>query len=312
MSTLISNYTRELYRPVLQYRGYQANKYLPRLPIKDKYSVLGEMSQPLIRCAYMTPLKDSTISSGGFTGLKTQKTIINTGCGYLDNATRITVANIGGNLSGSVVLNSRDKAEPDVLYGGMHVSFQTKWNWNHGLPHIDGLCFSVASHRPYYKGWDGNKGGDLAMILNFVTTDAKHRIGMVVRLYGLNKNQWLDHEKIVQFDPNNGKLHVAESLKCENKYLTTANESDYTKVSRGDKTFAARYPHAFGNFFKFKLSNEKFVALLKDTASFDFDKRNRAENWRLEAVIMQYELEETGHAIFGGAHSGLRITQGEK
>jgi len=97
---------------------------------------------------------------------------------------------------------------------------------------------------------------------------------------------------------------------CENKYLTRHEDSDISKYSRGDKPFTSRYPRVYSNFFKLSLSNQKFVAMLKDAnAKYDFDSRCRAENFRLTACSMQYEISEKGSCILGGSHCGLRIAQ---
>jgi len=311
---MISNYTRENRKPHLIHRAHQDDQYMPRLPVEDRYTVIGEKGQLIVQAAYMHPMEDGSadygehtgLDYGEYTGLYVSRRIINKAS--WEGKTKVLVANYGGNLAGSVVLDSADKSQEDVLYGGMQCSFQYIFLWNE-RPKIDGLTFSVCSHRPYYKGWGGNKGGDLAMAINFATVDGKHRIGMVVRLYALNKNQHFS-ERIVGFDPNSGKLHVSEYLGCvDNRYITAAPESDGSKHSRGDKQFIGN-PKVFNNFFKFSLSDKKFAALLKDAISPKyFGKYIPVRDWRLTAATMLYELNEDGGAIYGGAHSGFKVQQ---
>jgi len=299
---MISNYTRELYKPVFQYRATQANPYTPKVDSSELYTT--DKGRPIVRCAYMKPMVGS---SGGrhLTGVDPAKPFINKSCPVL-SGTRASAFNYGGNYSGSCVLNSRDKVEQDILYGGMQVSFQYRFDYQ-SRPSVNGLTFQVASHRPYYENDGGNRGGNIAMVLNFATTGVQpvRRIGMVVRLYALNESQGFN-ERIVGFDPNSGKLHVEEALFCENKWLTTSPESDGSKHSRGDRLFGSN-PKVFNNFFSFGL-DEKFDDLLIEAAKpAYFGKHIPLEKWELYAASIQFELNESGSAIMGGAFSGFRI-----
>jgi len=307
---MISNYTREQKKPQFQQRGYQSDPYLPALPVEDKYCELGGPAQMLIRAAYMTPMMSPGWKGRGLTGVNPVKPFISKSSRLDVGGTKVSAFNNSGNMSGAVVLNSQDKAQEDVLYGGMHVSFQYKWNWSHGLPRIDGRVFQVCSHRPYYENLDGkNKGGDVAIVLNFTTLVRPiKKISMVVRLYALNDSQSF-YERINRFDPNNGKLHTSNYLGCvNNRYITAAPESDGSKHSRGHKLFTAN-DKTFNNMFKFKLSDEKLHNLLLDAAAPEFfGEMVPVHLWRLEAAVMQYELNETGQAIVGGAFSGFKVS----
>ena len=312
MTTIISGYTRENRPPQFRHRLNQSVPYLPELAVEDAYTTLGEPGQLVVNAAYMDYMEDGEFVPKDYTGLTQRRTIINkTSSKVNSNASRVIVADCGGSLTGAVILNSADRSQDDVLYGGMHYSFTYKFNWKN-MPLIDDITASVCTHRPYYKGWD-NLGGDQAIILNLVTTDGNYRMGIVTRLYGLNHNQRLTQERIVGFDPNSGKLHVTNHLGCENKYITRADESDCTNHSRGDKLFSNRYPRVFNNFFKVHLTADKFIKLLEDAAAPEyFSKYTSIDDWRLLATTMQYELHNSGEGIIGAAHSGFRVTQGEQ
>ena len=303
------------------------NRFL--LDTQSLISSPGYTLQPFWDIRYVNPVSQY-INNGDYphladhsvrTGLDTRSGLSNIGIGTYASQTDagagiVQAKCVDGSLAAGTTINLYDAPEQYLNYGGPQSTFAYLINKDSHIGpwksnETGNLVLQGYFDAPLYNNYEENIGG--GVYFNFFIRNKKNgkNLNFVVGIYASGV-AWIEEKAGMKFDPTTNIVHVA-TVASENSWWSTISpKSKSIEEVYNTPNKQTSDDGKWNDFFRINVSYHNLLAVLQELATTppvgaegqDFGLN--PEDWELTAVMLQYELEETGgKGTFSGSFKGF-------
>ncbi len=223
---------------------------------------------------------------------------------------------IDGVLAGGTTINLFDAPEQSIEYAGPQTTLMYRladldvakaWDKNG----TGNLMIQAKFNKPIYKKFDKNMGGGVNFGVFLYNKKLKKEINYIIGVYTVGSG-WLEEQAKLKFDPTTHIVHVATSIDNGSWWSTKSPKSDLIVRVQGTKEERESNNSNFKHFYRANITYDNLKAVLRElknnppveAAGEDFGLN--PEDWQVESIYLQYELEEDGgKAILSGSFKGF-------
>ena len=221
-------------------------------------------------------------------------------------------------LAAGTTINLYDAPEQFLEYSGPQSTFAYRlanlevtkpWKANGS----GNLLLQANFVKPIYKNFEDNMGGGVyfGVMLRNVKNDKL--LNFVINIYSIGKG-WLYEQKDLKYDPTTKIVHIATSIDKNSIWSTMSPKSnEVVKVlSTPDKVREEK--DKWSRFYRVNITYDNMISVLQELRNHPpleiagEDYGLNPQDWKVEMVYIQYELEEEGGgALLSGSFRGFEV-----
>ena len=259
-----------------------------------------QKARPYFDLRYVNPVFPigGDVGHGKYTGFYNAENTIGTSAADIDPLGSLIQYSESDVITGGVTLNLYDAPIQNIPYGGLQMSFsyrvKNQYAWRDGYKN---LMIQCRLNKPVYRKTGDNIGGSVSFVLFLYNKKLGQHLNYVIPIYSYGIG-WTDEQKKMHFDPNTNTVHIASAIKQGTRYTTKSPLSLTTElVPISQRETNEKY---FENLFRVNITYLDLATVLQEL------KANPPENiagknlglspedWSLQSMALQYELEEGG------------------
>ncbi len=222
-----------------------------------------------------------------------------------------------GVLEAGTTINLFDAPEQEFTYEGPQSTYMYRiadinvskpWKSNKS----GNLMIEARFNKPVYQKNDKNIGGGVNFGLFIYNKKLNKHINYIVAVYAIGDSLIKEQAKL-KFDPTTNIVHVETAIDTDTWWSTKSPKSEVVvRVNGKEKSKIVKSD--FKHFYRVNITYDNLMAVLQElkqrppeeVAGEDFE--TNPEDWEVESVFIQYELEtEGGKAILSGSFRGFEV-----
>lgn len=289
---------------------------------KNLISTVGQPLKPYWDIRYVNQINyNSNLNHGIYTGLDASTGIqtvqIGTHSSVIDESACLIQSEIIDNtVTAGTTLNLHDAPEQSINYGGPQSTFiyQLK-ETPETYPWLQykNLMLQAFFNKPIYINYSGNKGGNISFGVILFNKKLNRLLNYVISVYGYGSGYTPEHKNLM-FDTSNNIIHISTVIDEDTIYCTKSPYSEITQEVVSTPKKKTIDNNKWEDFFRVNISYNDLLAVLKEkkenspSEASNQDFGLSPEDWRINSIMIQYELEESGgKGLISGSFQGFDV-----
>lgn len=218
---------------------------------------------------------------------------------------------VNGVLAAGTTISLWDAPEQFLTYAGAQSTFIYRFGktnrttpWKGGG--IGNLMIQANFSTPIYNNFGKNIGGGVYFGMFMYNKRINKYLNYVIGVYAVGE-AWGREKAGIRFDPTTNVVHVATIIRDSSWWSTKSHKSKPIQEIYSTPNKKAS-DNQWNDFYRVNISYQNLLAVLQElkqnppsqVAGTDFGLS--PEDWEVQSLMIQYELEETGgKAIFSGS-----------
>ena len=227
---------------------------------------------------------------------------------------------VDGNIVAGTTINLNDAPTQNLTYSGITSTFiyQIPRNshikpWKNNK--TGNLMMEAYFDDPIYMNFENNIGGSVAYNVYLYNPKIKKFLNYVIGIYATGV-AWQKEKAGIRFDPTTNIIHVATVAKKEELswWSTLSLKSKSIKEIKSNKNAETKDDNQWNNLYRVNIAYLNLLEVLKELKNnppeevMGQDFGLNPEDWEINFVGIQYELEEEGGgALLSGSFSRFNV-----